>query len=57
MVTLSRRVKTIGFNDQLSAIGGALGLFCGVSILSIVEVFCCIAKFAKHGAEKLIKSQ
>ncbi|KAJ6649409.1 Pickpocket protein 28 [Pseudolycoriella hygida] len=34
----SKRSELVGFNDFVSACGGLLGLFMGVSILSIVEV-------------------
>ena len=33
------RDKRFTFNDQLGAIGGTLGLFTGMSVLSMVEVF------------------
>ena len=54
IVTLSKRVKAIGFNDQLSAIGGALGLFTGISILSIVEILCCIIQIFINGGKRHI---
>ena len=41
-VTKSTRVEKVAFYEQLSAIGGTLGLFAGISLLSMVEVifFC-----------------
>ena len=38
-VTKSRREKRVNFSGQLATIGGTLGLFSGISILSIVEIF------------------
>ena len=38
-VIRSRREKRFSFNDQLGTIGGTLGLFTGISLLSMVEVF------------------
>ena len=37
-VIKSKREKRISFNDQLGTIGGTLGLFTGMSLLSIVEI-------------------
>ena len=37
-VIKSKREKRISFNDQLGTIGGTLGLFTGMSLLSMVEV-------------------
>ena len=54
VITKSKRVKAIGFNDQLSAIGGAFGLFTGISILSMVEVLCCIMKLIIKSSKKCI---
>ena len=39
-VVKAKRVARISFNDKLAAIGGTLGLFSGISILSMVEVVC-----------------
>lgn len=39
-VVKAKRVARITFNDKLAAIGGTLGLFSGISILSMVEVVC-----------------
>ena len=38
-ITKSNREKKLSFNDQLGTIGGTLGLFTGMSLLSMVEVF------------------
>ena len=38
-VIKSKREKRISFNDQLGTIGGTLGLFTGMSLLSIIEIF------------------
>ena len=39
-VTKSNKVKRITIYEQLAIIGGTLGLFTGMSILSMVEVVC-----------------
>ena len=39
-VVKTKRVARITFNDQLAVVGGTLGLFTGISILSMVEIFC-----------------
>ena len=36
----SKREKSVTFTDQLATIGGTLGLFTGMSILSMVEIIC-----------------
>ena len=41
----SRRDETINFSGRLATIGGTLGLFAGISILSMVEVLCIIFSF------------
>ena len=43
-VMKSRREKTVSFSDQIAMIGGTLGLFSGMSILSMVEIICFILK-------------
>ena len=45
MAIKSRRDETINFSGRLAAIGGTLGLFAGISILSMVEVLCIIFSF------------
>ncbi len=40
----------VSFTDQLGVIGGNLGLFAGVSILSAVEVFFWIGKVLHFSA-------
>ena len=57
VVTLSKRVESIRFNDQISAIGGALGLFTGISILSMVEVLCCIIKIFVNSAKRCTQKE
>ena len=47
-VIKSRKVKAISFIEQLATVGGTLGLFSGVSILSMVEVVCFFLTLAKH---------
>lgn len=47
-VVKSKRIQRITFNDQLAFIGGTLGLFTGISILSIVEVLCICLKMTKY---------
>ena len=39
-VTKSRRVRRNSLDNILSGVGGILGLFSGISILSMVEVVC-----------------
>ena len=39
-VVKAKRVARISFNDQLAVIGGTLGLFTGISVLSMVEFVC-----------------
>jgi hypothetical protein len=56
----SKRIQRITFNDQLAFIGGTLGLFTGISILSIVEVLCICLKMTKYfclyGKSKVCKA-
>ena len=40
--------------DQISAVGGTLGLFTGVSLISFVEVGYWILRFIGHGIEKAV---
>ena len=58
-VVKSKRIQRITFNDQLAFIGGTLGLFTGISILSIVEVLCICLKMTKcfclYGKSKVCK--
>ena len=58
-VTKSTRVKRVAFNEQLAVIGGTLGLFSGISLLSMVEIVClCLTmfKYVCHtGKNKLCK--
>ena len=46
-VIKSIREKKLSFNDQLGTVGGTLGLFTGMSLLSMVEVFFFIFMFFK----------
>ena len=39
-VTKSVRARRKSFDDKLSDVGGILGLFSGISVLSMVEVVC-----------------
>ena len=39
-VIKSTRVQRITFSEQIAVIGGTLGLFTGMSILSCVEIIC-----------------
>ena len=43
-ITKTMKKKRIMFNDQIAVIGGTLGLFSGMSILSMVEIICLIFK-------------
>ena len=47
-VVKAKRVARISFNDQLAVIGGTLGLFTGISILSAVEFVCFCLTIAKR---------
>ena len=47
-VMKSMRVKRNTLSEQLGVIGGTLGLFCGISILSMVEVMCFCIKMNKR---------
>ena len=47
-VVKAKRVARISFNDQLAVIGGTLGLFTGISILSMVEFVCFCLTMAKR---------
>ena len=44
----SKRVKAVSFIKQLAIVGGTLGLFSGVSILSMVEIVCFCLTVAKR---------
>ena len=47
-VIKSKRVQRTTFFDKLATIGGTLGLFSGLSILSMVEIICFCLKVNKH---------
>ena len=47
-VTKSTRVKRVSFTDELAVIGGTLGLFSGMSLLSMVEIICLCLTMAKR---------
>ena len=57
-VTKSTKVPRISLSEQIAVIGGTLGLFTGMSILSMAEILCFFFKFTKKlclfGANKLI---
>ena len=40
--------------DMISAIGGTLGLFTGISVITVVEVIYWIGRFLKFGFQKLL---
>ena len=44
----SKRVQRTTFFDKLATVGGTLGLFSGLSILSMVEIICFCLKVNKH---------
>ena len=46
-VIKSSRIKRHTFAEQLAVIGGTLGLFTGMSILSMVEVVCFFLKLSR----------
>ncbi len=47
------RSERYGFIDFISNCGGLMGLFMGISILSIVEIFYYTTEFVKHFIFKL----
>lgn len=47
-VVKSSRVKKVTWNEQLAFIGGTLGLFSGISFLSVVEIVCFCLTIFKH---------
>ena len=51
-VVRAKRVARITFNDQLAVIGGTLGLFTGISILSMVEFVCFCLTTTKRLCQK-----
>ena len=51
-VVRAKRVVRITFNDQLAVIGGTLGLFTGISILSMVEFVCFCLTMTKRICQK-----
>ena len=51
-VVRAKRVVRITFNDQLAVIGGTLGLFTGISILSMVEFVCFCLTITKRICQK-----
>ena len=58
-VIKSKRIARTTFNDQLAVVGGTLGLFSGISILSMVEVLCFCLTLTKRmcliGKDKICK--
>ena len=60
-VIKSKRIARITFNDQLAVVGGTLGLFTGISILSMVEVLCLCLTLTKRmcliGKDKICKKK
>ena len=56
-VTKSVREQRVNFSEKLAIFGGTLGLFSGMSLLSIMEIFCFITRFCKYGAKKLLYKQ
>ena len=46
-VLKSRREVRVDFTDRLAMFGGTLGLFTGMSILSMIEVVCLVIKLLK----------
>ena len=60
-VIKSKRIARITFNDQLAVVGGTLGLFSGISILSMVEVLCFCLTLTKRvcliGKDKICKKK
>ena len=50
-VVKAKRAARITFNDKLAAIGGTLGLFSGISILSMVEVLCFCLTITKRACQ------
>ena len=47
----SRREVRVDFTNRLAMFGGTLGLFTGMSILSMIEVFCLVIKLLKKSLD------
>ena len=48
-VVKSLRIKRVTWNEQIAFIGGTLGLFTGISLLSMVEIVCfCLNVFKRY---------
>ena len=47
-IVKSIKAKRVTFTDQLGTIGGTLGLFSGISILSVIEILFCVARLFKN---------
>ena len=60
-VIKAKRVASTTFNDQLAVIGGTLGLFTGISILSMVQVVCFLLTITKRmchlGSKQCLKQK
>ena len=50
-VIKAKRVQRTTLNDELAVVGGTLGLFSGISILSMVEIFCFCIKMTKRAGQ------
>jgi hypothetical protein len=51
----SRREQRDTFSDKLAVIGGTLGLFSGMSILSMVEIICLCLKVSRRSWNRIPK--
>ena len=60
-VIKSKRIARTTFNEQLAVVGGTLGLFTGISILSVIEVLCFCLTLTKRmclmGQDKICKEK
>ena len=54
-VTKSKKVQTTTFTQQLATIGGTLGLFTGMSLLSLIEIVCFCFNITKRSCSSAKK--
>ena len=49
----SQKERRVSFTDQLATVGGTLGLFSGISIISMIEVVCLFLKITEKSCKGL----